>query len=266
MRIRAWLPDTASNRTAADALVAELERFAAFSSGGVGLRGIGPLLVRPIPAEEWATSWRAEFPILRVGHIVVRPPWREHIPAPDDAVVTIDPGQAFGTGLHPTTRLALMGLERWCAAGRLTALSNDGPGILDVGTGSGILLLAAIALGASHGTGVDIDPLSVTAATENATRNGVAVRVTIQAGTLPIHAQAPLVMANLVASLHIELAPLLVGAMAPGGRLLTSGMFISRADEAIAALQAAGATLIERWEEGEWVAAEFSDGRATLAS
>ena len=75
--------------------------------------------------------------------------------------------------------------------------------------------------------------------------------------TLPISEPAPLVMANLVATLHIELAPLLVGAMAPGGRLLTSGMFLSRADEAIAALQAAGATLVERWEEGEWVAAEF---------
>ena len=266
MRIRAWLPDNDRNRVAANALVTELERFAAFSSGGVGLRGIGPLLVRPIPAEEWATSWRAEFPILRVGRIVVRPPWREHTAAPGDAVVTIDPGQAFGTGLHPTTRLALIGLERWSAAGHLKTLPSDGPGILDVGTGSGILLLAAIALGTSHGTGVDIDPLSVAAATENAERNGVADRVNIQAGSLPISAPAPLVMANLVASLHIKLAPLLVGAMAPGGRLLTSGMFFSRADEAIAALQAAGATLIERWEEGEWVAAEFRDGRATLAS
>ena len=266
MRIRAWLPDTASNRVAAEALVAELERFATFSSGGVGLRGIGPLLVRPIPTEEWATSWRAEFPILRVGRIVVRPPWREHSVAPGDAVVTIDPGQAFGTGLHPTTRLALMGLERWSAAGRLGEFPRGGPGVLDVGTGSGILLLAAIALGASHGTGVDIDPLSVAAATENATRNGVAERVTIQAGSLPISAAAPLVMANLVASLHIELAPQLVGAMSPGGRLLTSGMFTTRADEAIAALQAAGATLVERWAEGEWVAAEFSDGRATLTA
>ena len=137
-------------------------------------------------------------------------------------------------------------------------------GLLDVGTGSGILLLAALALGASHGTGVDIDPLSVAAATENARRNGVADRVEILAGSLPLNKPAPLVMANLVATLHIELAPLLVGAMAPGGRLLTSGMFISRADEAIAALQAGGATLVERWEEGEWVAAEFSDGRATL--
>jgi ribosomal protein L11 methyltransferase len=168
--------------------------------------------------------------------------------------------------LHPTTRLALIGLEKWSAAGHFKALPSDGPGVLDVGTGSGILLLAAIALGASHGTGVDIDPLSVAAASENAARNGVAERVTNQAGSLPISAPAPLVMANLVASLHIELAPLLVGAMAPGGRLLTSGMFISRADEAIAALQAAGATLVDRWEEGEWVAAEFRDGRATLAS
>ena len=265
MRIRAWLPDTTTNRAAADALVVELERFAAFSSGGVGLRGIGPLTVRPIPAEAWATSWRAEFPVLRVGRIVVRPPWRDHVAAPGDAIVTIDPGQAFGTGLHPTTRLALMGLERWSAAGRLTALPSDGPGLLDVGTGSGILLLAAVALGASHGTGVDIDPLAVTAASENAARNQLAARVTIQAGSLPINAPAPLVVANLVASLHIELAPLLVGALAPGGRLLTSGMFVSRADEAIAALEAAGATLVERWEEGEWVAAEFSDGRATLA-
>ncbi len=181
-------------------------------------------------------------------------------------MVTIDPGQAFGTGLHPTTRLALIGLERWSAAGRLGELPRSGPGLLDVGTGSGILLLAAIALGASHGTGVDIDPLSVAAASENAARNGVAERVTISAGSLPIAAPAPLVIANLVASLHIELAPLLVGAMAPGGRLLTSGMFTSRADEAIAALQAAGATFVERWEEGEWVAAEFSDGRATLTS
>lgn len=244
----------------------ELERFAAFSNAGVGLRGIGPLLVRPIPAEAWATSWRAEFPVLRVGRIIVRPPWREHSAAPGDAVITIDPGQAFGTGLHPTTRLALQGLERWDTAGYLNALPNGGPGILDVGTGSGILLLAAIALGASHGTGVDIDPLAVAAATENAAQNSVAERLTIQAGSLPICAPAPLVMANLVASLHIELAPLLVGAMAPGGRLLTSGMFISRADEAIAALHAAGATLVDRWEEGEWVAAEFRDGRATLAS
>lgn len=264
MRIRAWLIDSPSNRAATDVLIAELERFAAFSNDGVGLRSIGPLLVRPIPAEEWATSWRAEFPILRVGRIVVRPPWREHTAAPGDAVVTIDPGQAFGTGLHPTTRLALIGLGRWSAEDRIGALPRSGLGVLDVGTGSGILLLAAIALGASHGIGVDTDPLSVAAATENAARNGVAERVTIQAGSLPLTRLAPLVIANLVASLHIELAPLLVGAMAPGGRLLASGMFATRADEAIAALEVAGATLVARWEEGEWVAAEFSDGRATL--
>ena len=170
----------------------------------------------------------------------------------------------FGTGLHPTTRLALIGIERWGAAGRLGEFPLDGPGVLDVGTGSGILLLAAIALGASHGTGVDIDPLSVAAATENARRNGVADRVEILAGSLPLNKPAPLVMANLVATLHIELAPLLVGAMAPGGRLLTSGMFLTRADEAIAALESAGARLFDRWDEGEWVAAEFRDGRATL--
>lgn len=266
MRVRAWLPDTVAHRAAAEALAAELARFAAFSSGGVGLRGIGPLNVRSIPSEEWATSWRAEFPIMRVGRIVIRPPWREHVAAADDAVVTIDPGQAFGTGLHPTTRLALMGLERWSSAGTLRALPSDSPGLLDVGTGSGILLLSAIALGASHGTGIDIDPLAVAAANQNAERNNVSAHVTIRAGSLPIGEPAPLVVANLVASLLIELAPQLVAALAPGGQLLVSGMFNSRADEAIAALAAAGLNLEARWEEGEWVAAEFSDGRATLAT
>ena len=260
VRIRAWLPDSAANQAAAAALRDELERFAAIAGSGLGLRGIGELAIRSIPAEEWATTWRAEFPVLRVGRIVIRPPWSEHAAEPGDAVVVIDPGQAFGTGLHPTTRLALAGLNRWADAGLLAALPHDGAGIVDVGTGSGILLAAALQLGASHGSGVDIDQLAVDAARGNLERNGLSARATISLGSLPLAAAAPLVVANLVAALHIQLAPLLAAAVAPGGRLLASGIFTARADETIAALRAAGLTLVERWGEGEWVALELTHG------
>ncbi len=265
VRIRAWLPDNAANQAAAAALRDELERFAAIAGSGLGLRGIGELAMRSIPAEEWATTWRAEFPVLRVGRIVIRPPWSEHAAEPGDAVVVIDPGQAFGTGLHPTTRLALAGLNRWAEAGLLAALPRDGAGIVDVGTGSGILLAAALQLGASHGSGIDIDQLAVDAARGNLERNGLSARATITLGSLPLtatlpDAAAPLVVANLVAALHIQLAPLLAAAVAPGGRLLASGIFTARADETIAALRAAGLTLVERWGEGEWVALELTHG------
>jgi ribosomal protein L11 methyltransferase len=265
VRIRAWLPDTAANQAAAAALRDELERFAAIAGSGLGLRGIGELAMRSIPAEEWATTWRAEFPVLRLGRIVIRPPWSEHAAEPGDAVVVIDPGQAFGTGLHPTTRLALAGLNRWADAGLLAGLPRDGAGIVDVGTGSGILLAAALQLGASHGSGVDIDQLAVDAARGNLERNGLSARATISLGSLPLtvtppDAGAPLVVANLVAALHIQLAPLLAAAVAPGGRLLASGIFTARADETIAALSAAGLTLVDRWGEGEWVALELTHG------
>ena len=260
MRIRAWITDTPKSRAAAEQLREELARFASIAVSGLGLRGIGDLNIRAIPAEAWETTWRAEFPVTTIGRIVIRPPWSEQASAAGDAVVTIDPGQAFGTGLHPTTRLALAGIQRWSDAGLLHALPTDGVGILDVGTGSGILLAAALQLGASHGSGVDIDQLAVDAARGNLERNGLSARATITLGSLPLAHAAPLVVANLVAALHIQLAPLLAAAVAPGGRLLASGIFTARADETIAALRAAGLTLVERWGEGEWVALELTHG------
>ena len=175
-------------------------------------------------------------------------------------MVTIDPGQAFGTGLHPTTRLALAGIQRWSDAGLLHALPTDGVGILDVGTGSGILLAAALQLGASHGCGVDTDPLAVEAAQRNLAQNGLAARSEVALGTLPFRAPAPLVLANLVAALQIELAPLLAAAVAPGGRILTSGIFVERAAETVDAFTRVGLRLLGQWEEGEWVALEWTHG------
>ena len=262
MRVRAWLPDTAASRAAAAALGDELQRFAAVASSGLGLRGIGALEVRAIPAEEWSTSWRAEFPVIRVADIVVRPPWRDHVATAGEVVITIDPGQAFGTGLHPTTRLALEGLSRWGRSGllRSAGAGENGAafGLTDVGTGSGILLAAALALGLERGVGIDIDPVAVEAARGNLAANGFADRAALDSGTLPsTHGATPLVVANLVAALHVALAPQLVATVVPGGRLLASGIFTDRDDETLAALVAAGLTPVDRWSDGEWVAREF---------
>lgn len=260
MRIRAWITDTPESRAAADQLREELARFASIAGSGLGLRGIGDLNIRAIPAEAWETAWRAEFPVTTIGRIVIRPPWSEQASEAGRAVVTIDPGQAFGTGLHPTTRLALEGIHRWSDAGLLGALPTDGVGILDVGTGSGILLAAALKLGASHGCGVDTDPLAVEAAQRNLAQNGLAARGEVALGTLPFRAPAPLVVANLVASLQMHLAPLLADAVEPGGRLLASGIFVERATETIDAFARVGLELAGRWEEGEWVALELAHG------
>ena len=257
--MRAWLPNTPESRAAASTLVDELARFASFSASGVGLRGIGPLEIRAIPAEEWSTSWRADFPVLRVGRVVVRPPWREHTVATGDVAIVIEPGQAFGTGLHPTTKLALEGLNRWAAAGRFAALAPHGTGILDVGTGSGILLIAALALGAPRGVGVDVDPQAIEAATRNLAANGFANRATLIPGSLPSPSgAAPLVVPNLVAALHVALSPQLAAGVAPGGRLIASGIFVDREGEALDSLRATGLIPVERWSDGEWVAHEFS--------
>ena len=102
---------------------------------------------------DWAEAWKEHFPVLRIGeHLVVAPTWREHTPAPQDVVIRLDPGMAFGTGLHATTRLCMVALER---------LVQPGDRVLDVGTGSGILSIAAALLGASAVTAVDVDPICV---------------------------------------------------------------------------------------------------------
>ena len=248
-----------------------------------GLRPIGELRVRAVHEEDWAEAWKEHFPVMRIGrHIVIKPTWRTFEPDPADVVVALDPGMAFGTGLHPTTRLCLAGLERWRDEGLL-----DGARVLDVGCGSGILAVAAGLLGAADLHAVDTDPIAVEATRENAARNGVAV--TVRTGSLPV-AGGPfdLVLANLVASLLVAMAPDLAAALRPagaprrhgsphpaasaprlpgpaggpgvptdragGGRLLASGIFVDREPEVVAAFEAAGLRIVGREQETDWVA------------
>jgi ribosomal protein L11 methyltransferase len=248
--VRAYLPagdEAAARRAIAEATEA-LGHLQAF-----GLRPIGELTSRVVHEADWAEAWKAHFPVLRVGRrLVIRPTWREHEALPGDVVVAIDPGMAFGTGLHPTTRLCLAALERVGDRGAL-----DGGRVLDVGCGSGILALAAVRLGAAGAVGVDTDPIAVEATLANAARNGLTDRVVAREGTLP-SGEAPfaLVLANLIAAVLVPLAPQLRGELARDGTLLASGIFVDREAEVAAAFEAAGLAITARDAEGDWVALE----------
>ncbi|MBA2275180.1 MAG: 50S ribosomal protein L11 methyltransferase, partial [Chloroflexi bacterium] len=177
--VRAYVP--ALDSTAAQAAVLEAE----LSLGHLqafGLRPIGDLQVRAVHEEDWADAWKRHFPVLRIGRrLVIRPTWRRHRAAADDVVLALDPGMAFGTGLHPTTRLCLAAIERWADEGHLT-----GARVLDVGCGSGILSLAAGKLGAAEVLGVDTDPIAAEATIANARRNRLVRKVHARRGTLPV--------------------------------------------------------------------------------
>jgi ribosomal protein L11 methyltransferase len=190
---------------------------------------------------------------MRVGRrLVIRPTWRRHRAAPRDVVVALDPGMAFGTGLHPTTRLCLAALEPVAEGGRLT-----GARVLDVGCGSGILAIAALKLGAASVLGVDIDPIAVESTAANARRNRLARRLRVREGSLPT-ADPPfdVVLANLVAGVLVPLAAPLRDELRPGGILLASGIIRDREAEVRAAFEAAGLTVAGRSEDGDWVALE----------
>lgn len=255
--VRAYLPGAdASGARRAEMQVREaLAHLQVF-----GLRHIGELQVQVVDEADWAAAWKQHFPVLRIGRrIVIRPTWRRHRAVADDVVLALDPGMAFGTGLHPTTRLCLAGLEEMAGRGHVA-----GARVLDVGCGSGILAIAAARLGAAAVLGVDTDPVAVAATSANARRNRVARIVRSHRGSLPVAGPAyDLVLANLIASLLVTLAAELAAATRPGagagtsgGRLLASGIFVDREAEVVRALEGAGLHVERRWAEGDWVALE----------
>ena len=259
--VRAYLPglDPAGVRGAIAEATTALGHLQAF-----GLRPIGELQTRLVREADWAEAWKSHFPVLRVGRrLVIRPTWRRHRRLTGDVVLSLDPGMAFGTGLHPTTRLCLAALETLADEGRLAGGVGVGTGklrsarVLDVGCGSGILAIAAGKLGARDLLGVDTDPIAVESTLANARLNGLSRRIRVRQGSVPT-GEPPfdLVLANLIASLLVQLAPDLRGELAPGGRILASGIFRDRESDVVAAFRAAGLHMGRRWAEEDWVALE----------
>jgi ribosomal protein L11 methyltransferase len=214
------------------------------------LRQVGPLQVRTLHEADWADAWKDYFFVHRVGErTVIVPSWREsdYSPRPDDVVLQLDPGMAFGTGLHPTTRLCLRAVEE---------LVQPAQRVLDVGAGSGILAIAAARLGAGYVEAVEIEPVAARVCRENVRRNGVDPTVTVREGTLSGVPNEPfdVVLANITIRTLLELHPFLRGSLRPGGTAVLSGVLGERAGELLENLEANGWHHVRTDQEQDWVA------------
>ncbi len=218
---------------------------------------LGRLYPIPAPAfqtlaeEDWANAWKKHYEPFRIGQrLWIQPSWQpaESV-SPDDIVLTLDPGMAFGTGLHPTTQMCLQALEQ---------LVTPGASVLDVGTGSGILAAAAAKLGAGRVYAVDTDKLAVQAALENVRLNDVAQVVTVNAGTLADAPRGPwaLVVVNILAPVIEAMLrqEQLMAYVAPGGRLILSGIIEEQAAGVAAAVAASGGEIAQTFTVRDWVA------------
>jgi ribosomal protein L11 methyltransferase len=202
--------------------------------------------IAEVPDQDWGEAWKRGLTPLSIGRAFVRPSWID-APTPSGmAEIVLDPGMAFGTGTHPTTSLCLAGLSDLLAA-------RPGASVLDVGTGSGLLAIAARKLGAGRVAGNDNDPIAVRVACENAALNGVALElderpVQLQPGPFDV------VLANILANTLVELAPAIAAQLAPGGVVLLSGILTPQEEEVRAAYLAAGLRPYPGGDrrQGEW--------------
>ena len=198
-----------------------------------------------VEQEDWQNAWKKYYHAMDIGkRLAIVPGWEEY--ETDRTVITMDPGMAFGTGTHETTSLCLEVLDERVRGGER---------VLDIGTGSGILAIAALRLGAACAEGVDIDPMCVRTAGENALRNGVQDRFTVLVGDLSDKASGVynIITANIVAAAILSLAPHVPALMAPGAVFVASGIIDPRKEEVLAGLRGAGLDPFEVREKRGWV-------------
>jgi ribosomal protein L11 methyltransferase len=196
---------------------------------------------------DWSTQWVTRVGVQRIGRIAVAPPWMRDEIAHAEIPIIIEPAMAFGTGEHETTRgvLALM-----------QPLVEPGAFVADLGSGSGVLAIAAAKLGASRVVAIEMDPDAIGNALENVERNGVATQVTVLEGDaaalLPLVAPVSLVLANIISSVVMELSPVMRRALPPGGRAVISGILVTEREHLLSSLALDGWRLESELREGEW--------------
>lgn len=247
MTIRAYLPEEADPNPK----MAELEDYLQeLSINRPDVYFAGPT-IKLVSKEDWSSSWKAHFKPLRVGRrLLILPTWEETVPLPDDLVLRIDPGMAFGTGGHETTRLCLEMLES-----SMDIFGSAKPSLLDLGTGSGILAMAAGLLGAGRILALDIDPDAVEIAKANFEINGLAEKVA--SGITPLESiveSFDIILANILAEELIRLAPCLSARLNPGGVLILSGILAEKEDMVRRGFASQPIRFGETRFAGEWVA------------
>ncbi|GAB2703603.1 50S ribosomal protein L11 methyltransferase [Paenibacillus thermoaerophilus] len=244
------------------ALEADLRPFLAMLQDEIGIDiGQGTLEARIVDDEDWADAWKQYFKPLRVSErLTVKPTWEEYEAGPGELVIEMDPGMAFGTGTHATTALCLRTLER---------VVKPGDHVIDVGTGSGILAVAAAKLGAERVLAVDLDPVAVSSAKENSRLNGMSDRIVVlesdllqvlrrsEAGETASELGVKLPVQVVVANILAEIILLFIGdvyeALQPGGRYIVSGVITAKAEQVENGLRERGFVIESREEDSDWV-------------
>jgi len=222
----------------------------------LGAHFVGELQTRVVNEEDWANAWKDYYHVTHIGrYLVIRPSWREYTPKQHEVVMTLDPGMAFGTGIHPTTRMCLEQVERRV---------QPGMHVLDVGTGSGILALAAAKLGAQYVDAIDNSSVAAESATANVAMNNLSDRIRVVLGVLDV-AEAErmagrydLVLANIIAHIIGSIAPHLVQVLAPQGLLVVSGIIEARRPDAEGPLLESGLKLVEEVKIDDWLALVYA--------
>ena len=211
------------------------------------IRPVSEPTFRPVAEADWAEAWKERLTVMHIGQrIVIRPSWLGYAPAPEDVVVKLDPGMAFGTGLHPTTQMCLVALEESV---------RPGVEVLDIGTGSGILAITAARLGARHVLAVDNDSVAVKTARDNVAINSVQDTVSVTCGSLAeVHGSYDLVVVNILAQVIVEMMQDgLATRVSPGGRLIAAGIITDQESAVVTAMEQQGFTLAGRQQREDWV-------------
>jgi ribosomal protein L11 methyltransferase len=216
------------------------------------LSQIWPVIPEPafrrIPDQDWTATWKEQIPVLHLGkRVVIKPSWRTYTPVEGDLVLELDPGIAFGTGLHPTTQLCVAAIEE---------LVQPGTRVLDMGTGTGILAMIAARLGATTVLAVDNDENAVIAARRNAEANGLLAQIELRYGSLAdVEADYDLIVANILAPIIAAMAEAgIAQRLREGGVLIASGILKEQADSVTEALERGGLQVTEVRQMEEWVA------------
>ena len=244
VEVHAWLEDSPSGKALLNEFSSALDRMKPDNPG------FGTLNMdrRTVSDEEWTDTWKKYYkPFYAADHLVVKPSWEEFSPAPGDRIIEIDPGMAFGSGTHETTAMCI---------GMLENSISGGEHVIDVGTGSGILAIAAALLGAGHVLAVDIDPDAVRVARENVAHNGLDRKVDVRQGNLLDHVNqtCDICVANIISDVIISFAKPLMNHIRPGGLFLCSGIVKERSEEVRKALEDAGYQILKTEYRGEWTA------------